>query len=243
MSVLVLALFSAFHFIAPNKPLVNLDQLSALDLLTASLLTIYRLLIAYLLSMVFSIPLALLATASPKMEKIFLPIFDITQSIPALAFFPIVVLIFIRVNYFEGATIFILFMAMLWNLVFTMIGGLRTIPEDINSAAIVYKASFFKKLRYVTLPAILPYVITGSLLAWAQGWNIIIVAEVIHNYIPGGNASQDLFGLGSLLVNASYYGKNSLFLASIVVMTLIIGLLDLFVWQKLLNLAERYKFD
>ena len=40
-----------------------------------------------------------------------------------------------------------------------------------------------------------PYIVTGSLLAWAGGWNIIIVAEVLHTYIPGG--ARDLFGIGS----------------------------------------------
>ena len=46
----------------------------------------------------------------------------------------------------------------------------------------------------------------------AQGWNLIIVAEVMHTYILHGTTSQDLFGLGSILVNASASGQNSVFL-------------------------------
>lgn len=245
VAILILSfiLLFVFHQLAPQGPLLNLDQLSFFDLISASLTTFYRLLIAYVFALILSIPLAILITGTPKLEKFLLPFFDTLQSVPVLAFFPVVVLIFIKVNFFEGAAIFVLFMAMLWNLVFSMIGGLKTIPQDIESAASVFGAKGIKKLWFITIPAIFPYIITGSLLAWAQGWNVLIVAEVLHNYIPGGRVSQDLFGLGSLMVNASYQGKNTVFLAALIVMMIVITLLNFFVWQKLLHLSERFKFD
>lgn len=236
-------LFFAFRFLTPTKPLINLDQLSALILLEATFATFFRLTLAYILALAAAIPLAMLITSTPKLERVFLPFFDILQSVPALAFFPVIVLVFIKANFFDGAAIFILFLSMLWNLVFSMVGGLKQIPADIESAASVFKSCGFKKLTNITLPAIFPYIITGSLLAWAQGWNVIIVAEVLHNYIPKGNTAYDLFGLGSLLVNASYHGNNSVFLVSILVIIIMIILLNFFVWQKLLHFAERYKFD
>lgn len=241
--LLIIIILLIFSFISPAKPLINAGELSIIDLAWASFSTLSRLIIAYFFSVLVAIPLALLITATAKWEKILLPFFDILQSVPVLAFFPVIVLAFIKINYFEGAAIFVLFMAMLWNLVFSMIGGLKLIPADIIGVATVFRARGFKKLWYITLPAVLPYIITGSLLAWAQGWNILIVAEVLHNYIPHGSPSQDLYGLGSLLVNASYQNNHAVFLASLVVMIIIIGILNFFIWQKLLHLAERYKFD
>lgn len=213
------------------------------DLVLAALSTFYRLLIAYLFSVMFSLPLSLLVTSSPKVERFLLPVIDIIQSVPVLAFFPLIVLFFIKYQLFQGAAIFILFLGMVWNLVFTMIGGLKTIPEDIKQTAKVFGATGYKKLAFITLPAILPYIITGSLLAWGQGWNIVIVAEVLHSYIPGGNSSQDLVGLGSLLVNGAYSGKTSVFIGALTAMVVIIGLLNFFLWQKLIHLTERFKFD
>ncbi len=241
--LLILILLALFHYLTPYKPLISTEQLSINQLILASAATIFRLTVAYFLALVFSVPLALLITGSPKTERFLLPFFDILQSIPVLAFFPVVVLIFIKINYFSGAAIFVLFMAMLWNLVFSMVGGLKTIPEDIQSAAFVFKSKGIKKLWHITLPAIFPYIVTGSLLAWAQGWNITIVAEVLHNYIPNGNPDQDLFGLGSLMVNANYQGKNIVFIGSLIMMIVLIGLINFFVWQKLIHLAQRYKFD
>lgn len=239
---IVILIFLVLHFANPSNTF-DINQISFVDIFSAAVNTLVRLLVAYAFALLISIPLALLITSTPKVEKILLPVFDIIQSIPVLAFFPIIVVFFANSHAFELAAIFILFMSMLWNLVFTMVGGLKAIPEDVKSAAIVFKVHGLKKLLYITLPAIFPYITTGSLLAWGQGWSIVIVAEVLHTYIPHGKISQDLLGLGSLLVDSFAQGKNSVFLATLTVMILIISFLNFIVWQRLLRYTENFKFD
>jgi NitT/TauT family transport system permease protein len=231
-----------FDYITPHAVL-KLNQLSFTIILLASFNTLLRLLISYIFSLALSIPIALLITKSEKTERILLPISDIIQSVPVLAFFPLIVVVFIKFNAMEGAVIFILFMEMLWNLVFSMIGGLKTIPQDILDAATIFHVKGFKKLRYITIPSVFPYLITGSLLSWAAGWSILIVAEALHSYIPHGNAANDPLGLSSLLVNSFYKGENALFLGALITMIILITLINFFVWQKLLHTAERFKFD
>src|SRR5579884_1738471 len=239
--VLVITIIYLFNSIAPQAPVSG--PVSAGQLVQASTSSLLRLTIAYFLALIFSVPLALLITSTPKVERLLLPFFDVLESVPILAFFPIVVLVFIKIHYFEGAAIFILFMSMVWSLVFSMIGGLKTIPEDIKEAAFIFKAKGLKKLWFVTLPSIFPFIVTGSILAFAAGWNILIIAEVLHNYIPGSSASSDLSGLGNILVNSSLAGNQANFIWALVLMVLIIALINFFVWQKLLKLAERYKFE
>lgn len=209
----------------------------------ALLETFLRLLVAYGLALLATIPLAVLVNHSPAAERIFLPFFDILESIPVLAFFPVVILFFLRVGFFDGAAVFVLFLAMLWNIVFSVVGGLKIIPQDIKAAAQVFGLKGFSFIRKVLLPAVMPNIITGSLLAWAQGWNIIIVAEVLHTYLPGATPSQDLFGIGSVLVHAAAGGENTIFIASVIILVAAIGLLNLVVWQRLLHYAERFKFE
>jgi NitT/TauT family transport system permease protein len=240
--ILVLIIIFTLHQIA-FPAAISRTFLPISDFALAAFASLFRLIAAYILALVFGIPMALLMTGNSKLERIFLPIFDVIQSIPVLAFFPIIVLVFLNFNFFEGAAIFIIFLDMVWNLVFSMVGGLKTIPADVELAAKVFKASALKKLWHVTLPAILPSIITGSLLAWGQGWNILIVAEVLHNYIPGATASSDLLGLGSLIVNAINTGRIDTFLISLAILIILIGTLNFFVWQKLLHLVERFKFD
>jgi len=239
---IILILLFIVHSASPQSS-NDLNQISLLTIILASANTLFRLIIAYLLSLAISIPVALIITRSQKLEKILLPIVDIIQSIPVLAFFPVIVLAFVKFKFFDGAAIFILFMSMVWNIVFSMIGGLKTIPQDVQDAARVFGAKGIKKILYVTLPSIFPSIVTGSFLAWGQGWNISIIAEALHAFIPNGSRSDDLFGLGSLLVNSFSESKNSVFFASLIAMIVIITIFNFFVWQKLLHLAERFKFD
>ena len=226
-----------------NLPFANVSGLSFSDIALASIFTLGRLLSAYALAIIVAIPLAILATHSSVAEKILLPVFDILESVPILAFFPVLIFLFFKFGALNLAAIFILFLSMLWNIVFTLVGGIKIIPQDIISAAKVFKVSGWQYFRRVLLPSIFPEIVTGSILAMAQGWNLIIVAEVMHTYIPHGTSSQDLFGLGSILVNAAAGGQNSIFLLTLLVMILIIALFNFFVWQKLLHYAQRFKFE
>jgi NitT/TauT family transport system permease protein len=239
--IVVLGLFLILRFssVLPFVP----ANISLSTIALALLATFARLLVAYLFALVFSIPLALLVTRSPLMERILLPVFDIAQSVPALAFFPVIIALFIHFGFTNGAAIFIIFISMVWTIVFSLVGGLNVIPSDIKAAAHVFGIKGNRFVRIILLPAIIPYIITGSLIAWAGGWNIIIVAEVLHTYIPGGSSANDLFGIGSMLVNATVNGQYDSFIIVLLSMILLIAFLNFFIWQKLLHYAERYKFE
>lgn len=235
---LMYAIFALYPQFAPSGQAVSLNTIAI-----AALYTSARLLVAYVLAVLVAVPLAILTTSNALAEKILLPVFDILESVPILALFPVIILLFIQFNFLNGAAVFILFLAMLWNIVFTLVGGLKIIPKDIIAAARVFGLSSFSLIRRVTLPAIVPQLVTGSILAIAQGWNLIIVAEVLHTYIPGGTSAQDLFGVGSILVDAAAHAQSSVFLTAVFVMIVIIALLNFFVWQRLLHFAQRFRFD
>jgi NitT/TauT family transport system permease protein len=230
---------------AIGVPLLIWPSLSAVipRVLAATLATLGRILIAYVLSVVAAVPLAVLITKSETAEKFFLPIVDILESVPILAFFPIIILLFIKSHFLEGAALFVLSVSMLWNILFALVGGLKLIPQAVNDVTEVYKIKGWLKLDKVIIPAMFPELVTGSILAVADGWNIIIVAEVLHTYVSGGTPALDLFGLGSLMVSASAGGDVPLFLVSLVSMIVVIAIINIFVWQKLLHLSSLYRFD
>jgi NitT/TauT family transport system permease protein len=236
----LVAVVVAALIIHPTTPTLSVSIPELVGALAASLM---RLLIAYALAVALAVPLALLINRSPLTERILLPAFDVLESVPVLAFFPVIIVAFVQYNFLEGAAIFIIFINMLWNLVFSLVGGLRLIPGDIKSAAKIYNIHGLRYLRQVLLPATFPYLVTGSLLAWAEGWNMLIVAEVLHTYLPHGSSSRDLFGIGSVMVNASASGRGDVFVGAIVTMVAAIAIMNVFVWQKLLHKAERYRFE
>lgn len=241
-----LAIVALVYIIARYFPFVegpSGDSVTFPMVLLASFETSVRLSIAYVLAVACAIPLAILATSNATAETILLPVFDILESVPILALFPVVIMLFINFNFLNGAAIFILFLSMLWNIVFTLVGGLKIIPKDITSAAHIFGIRGMAYFWRVLLPAIVPQLVTGSILAMAQGWNLIIVAEVLRTYIPGGTAAQDLFGVGSILVDAAAHSQTEVFIQAVLVMVVIIGLLNFFVWQKLLHFAQRFRFE
>lgn len=226
-----------------NRTLPELPTVTWGFLIGAAFVTFTRLLIAYAFAVVLAVPLALLISHNERAEKILLPLFDVIQSVPVLAFFPAVILFFVHYNFLNAAGIFILILTMMWSIVFSVVGGLQVIPSDVKAAAKIFKLKGIKYLDKLLLPAVVPYLITGSLLAWAGGWNIIIVAEVLHTYIPGSTSSTDLFGIGSVLVQAAGSGQNSDFLMALVVLVAFVAVMNFFVWQRLLHFAERFKFE
>ncbi len=230
------------HFANPRNTF-DITRISFGDIFAATANTFFRMLVAYAASVVVAVPLALAISSTPRVQRVVLPIADILQSVPVLAFFPVIVVFFVAYRAFELAAIFVIFIQMLWNIVFPVIGGLQTIPDDIKSAAIVFNVRGWRKFAYITLPAVVPFIVTGSILAWAQGWTIVIVAEVLHTYIPHGSASQDLLGLGSLLVDSNAQGESSVFVATLTAMILLIALINLAIWQPLLRFSQRFRFD
>lgn len=235
----LIVLFAQYH-----PPAVTAGApVSFTTIVIATLYTLGRIAIAYVLSLVVALPLALLAVYSRTLESVLLPIYDVFESIPNLAIFPIILVFFFSLGFLDGAAITILFLNMVWNLVFALVGGLKIIPKDITYAAHVFGIERFQYLRKVVLPAVFPQIVTGSILAVAEGWNLIIVAEALHSYLPGGTPAQDLFGIGTVLVSTAAQGQNSSYLLAFVVMVAIIAVFNFLVWQRLLIYAQRFRFE
>jgi len=206
--------------------------------------SILRLTIAYFISLGLALMLSLIATHSKTLEHIFIPIFDIMQSIPALAFFPIIVIYFIGVFHgsslgLELASIALVMTGMLWYLLFNVIGAILTIPKDIKEAAQVFGLHKLRYIRHVFLPAIYPGVISGSIQAWGGGWNASIVSEYV---IYAGHVYK-VPGLGAFLAIAAWeYGSTTLIVVTLITMSITVIMLNRFIWHKLYEKMERYRF-
>lgn len=240
--VSVLFLFALLSAVS-LYPFGSAPSLPASYVAGAFFATFVRLGIAYVLALCAAAPLVMFSRSCRFAEKALLPFFDVMQSVPVLAFFPLIVGIFLRFGLTDAAAVFVIFLSMLWNIVFSLVAGLKAIPRDVLWAVQVFGVRGFAYLRRVLVPAVTPSLVTGSLLAWAQGWNIIIVAEVLHTYIPSGTGADDLYGIGSVLVDSVASGETGTFATAVVFLVGAIALMNFFVWQRLLDHAEKYRFE
>jgi NitT/TauT family transport system permease protein len=236
--VLIVGFFATGVAIVPSR--ISGEAGMLLAALGASFL---RLFIAYIFSLVIGVALGLLAERGRRLESALLPIFDVLESMPVLAFFPVVIILFLRANLLEGAAVFIIFFSMVWNIAFSVVGGVRQTPEDVKAVGVVFGMTRTERLFKILLPSVFPAILTGSILAVADGWNIVIVAEALRAYAPQSESAHDLFGIGSILVHASSSGDSSTLLAAMAVLVIAIALVNIALWQPLLAYAERYKFE
>lgn len=212
------------------------------DIPGATLASIVRIAIAYIISLAWTVPCAIYASENPHFARILAPIAQIVGSIPATALFPLIVLFVIRVTGgMNLASILLILTGMQWYLLFNLLGGVSQIPADLKEAARSFRLSRISTWRNLTLPAIAPSLLTGSITAWGGGWNALILSE----YFVYRRTTYKVFGLGAILDQATYQSNNGLMiLLSLLAMILVVIALNRLVWRRLYDLAtERFRID
>ena len=205
-------------------------------------LSFLRLTLAYLISVAWTMPLALWVGENPRVARIVTPLAEIGASLPATALFPLIVVIVIRTaGGMNLASVLLALTGMQWYLLFNLIAGVRCIPADLREAVRSLGLSRWMVWRKVDLPALVPSLITGSLTAWGGGWNSLIVSE----YLVYKGKVYSVPGIGSLLDRATYgAGDRQLILLTLISLIGTIIVLNRFVWHRVYVLAtDRYKIE
>ncbi|HUI01761.1 MAG TPA: ABC transporter permease subunit [Nitrososphaerales archaeon] len=208
-----------------------------------SLFTVGRLLIAYSTCVAISLVCAVLAVTKKNFNRYFYPIYDLGRSVPYLAvFLPMFVtfqgLMPVAIAQ-EMASLILLFLAMVWYLLFNVVTAARNLPNELLEVSTIFGVTGRKRVTDIILPAVLPAFITGSLLAWGGGWNVVIYSEYVQ--LQGHAAPYVLPGLGYLLDNAaSVLGDIPLVIFFLFIMSGIVILLERVVWRRLLRRVERF---
>ncbi len=213
----------------------------AAQLPSAAFFSLYRMLAAYLLALLFAIATGIAAASSPAASRMLLPALDVLQSVPILGFFPAAILFFVNLLHgsrlgIEMASIFLIFTSMAWNLAFVVYESLMTLPIDLKEAAAAYSLKGWERLRRLYLPACIPKLVYNTVLSWAVGWYFLIACEII----VAGPVQYTLPGLGSLLSQSASEGKLALFLAALTVLVALIVLMDTLLWRPLSRWATQH---
>ena len=208
----------------------------------ATLASTIRMIVAYAISLGWTLPCALAAINSPRFKRWLSPIAEIVGSMPATALFPVIVVLVIQVTgEMNLASILLILTGMQWYLLFNLLAGASQIPEELKEFARAYRLSRWETWRKLDVPALVPSIVTGSITAWGGGWNALILSE----YFVYRGHTYKVLGLGALLDAATYEtGNNLMILLSLLSMVVVVVSLNRLVWRRLYNVAtERYRFD
>lgn len=199
------------------------------------LLTLLRVVAALVIALAWTIPVGVAIGTNRKLANFFQPVVQVAASIPATALFPVFVLFFISLPAGLNITaILLMLMGTQWYLLFNIIAGSSTIPQDLRYTASLLKLNFWQRWKVLILPSLFPFIITGLITAGGGAWNASIIAEYVEF---GGNVIQ-IKGIGSMIASATAKGDFPRLLASTISMVITVVLINRFFWRRLYRLAE-----
>jgi NitT/TauT family transport system permease protein len=203
--------------------------------------TLLRVMGSLLVALAWTVPVGVLIGTNPILAAWLRPAVQIVASVPATALFPVFLLLIVGLpGGLNLAAILLMLMGTQWYLLFNVIAGASTIPQDLRYTAALLQLSRWDRWRKLTLPALFPHMITGAITASGGAWNASIVAE----HVEFAGQTLRTSGLGALIAEATAAGNYPLLLAATLVMVLTVVMINRSVWQRLYRLAEeRYRME
>ena len=221
--------------------LTGLDHSEVTELGQGLGATFLRVIAALLIGAGWTIPVGVKIGFSPRLARVAQPLAQIAASVPANAFFPVILLILFRLGAGLGiGSILLLLLGTQWYILFNVIAGAMAIPTDLKEACTVCRISGWQRWRKLILPGIFPYLLTGMVTASGGAWNASIVAEYFH--FKGQTFST--IGLGSTISRATDSGNYDLLIAATIVMAAMVVTVNRLVWRRLYRLGEtRFRLE
>jgi NitT/TauT family transport system permease protein len=205
------------------------------------LATFLRVSVSLVIALLWTIPVGVAIGTNRRVATVLQPIVQVTAAVPATAIFPVLLLFFINMTGgLNIAAIFLMLMGTQWYLLFNIIAGASAIPQDLKYTSSLLQLSKWERWRTLVLPALFPYIITGSITASGGAWNASIVAEYVHF----GGKTLFATGVGSLISQATASGDYPLLLASTLSMILTVVLTNRLFWRRMYRTAEeKYRME
>ena len=206
--------------------------------------TTLRMLIAMVLSLLFTFTYATLAAKSKRAERLFVPLLDILQSVPILGFISVTVVFFMalapgRVLGAEYAAIFAIFTSQAWNMAFSFYQSLRTIPTELEEASRNFRLSPWMRFWRLDVPFAMPQLIWNMMMSMSGSWFFVVASEAISV----GNTTITLPGVGSYIALAIEHQDLKAVAWAIATMLIVILIYDQLLFRPLVAWADRFRFE
>ncbi|MBS1814551.1 MAG: ABC transporter permease subunit [Acidobacteria bacterium] len=209
-----------------------------------ALLSIARIAIAYVLSLIFAIVYGYVAAYSRRLETLMLAALDILQSIPVLSFLPSVMLAMVSLFPthqigLELGSILLIFTGQAWNIAYSFYSSIKGLPRELQEVSTVYGFNRWQKLWQLELPFAATGLIWNSMVSVAGGWFFLMACEM---FVLGARDFR-LPGLGSYLQTAASAGDITAILWGLLTMIAIIVITDQLFWRPVIAWGDRFRFE
>jgi NitT/TauT family transport system permease protein len=206
--------------------------------------TTLRMLVAMVLSLLFTFTYATLAAKSRRAERLLIPLLDILQSVPILGFISVTVVFFMalapgRVLGAEFAAIFAIFTSQAWNMAFSFYQSLRTVPAELEEASRNFHLTPWMRFWRLDVPFAMPQLIWNMMMSMSGSWFFVVASEAISV----GNTTVTLPGVGSYIALAIEQRNLKAVGWAIAAMLVVILIYDQVLFRPLVAWADRFRFE
>jgi NitT/TauT family transport system permease protein len=195
-------------------------------LVHAIITTMRRLLIGYVVGIIFGLPLGLLTARWNLFRDTIGTMALGLQTLPSVCWVPLALLWFGQT---EAAMLFVVVMGTLWSVVIATDTGVRNVPPIYRRAALTMGSKHLHIWFKVILPSALPFIVSGMKQGWAFAWRSLMAAEIFVTILTG-------FGLGQLL----HYGRELNAMEQVIAIMLVIVVIGLLADKILFSPVERF---
>lgn len=215
----------AFHESAFPSPLAVLrgfgEELKNGRLINDLITSLFRVSCGFVLATALGIPTGLWLGQKLAARLAFLPIINFFRNLSPLAWMPFAILWF---GVGDASAIFLIFLSAVFPVILATMAAVANIPTVYFRVAQNYGINGLENLTNVTLPAILPQVITTLRVTAGLAWLVVVAAEMI--------AGRD--GLGFAVMDS----RNGLRSDLLVVQMIVIGLIGVVIDRLLVQLTR-----
>lgn len=174
-------------------------------------ISIYRVLMAFLISAILAIPLGILMSSFKKIQALFEPPIDFIRYLPVPALVPLTIL---WVGIGEASKILLLFIGTFFQLALLVMDDANNTRKEYLETAYTLGAKKKDGILRVTLPSILPNIYDDLRITLGWCWTYLLIGELV--------AARA--GIGHMIKEAQRFAKPEVVISGV----LIIGLIGLF---------------
>jgi NitT/TauT family transport system permease protein len=161
-------------------PLAVLD-LAVHDALHGPLLhdlgaTLRRVALAFVIAMLAGSAIGILMGRRRTLDLLLDPWLMLFLNLPALV---VIILAYVWFGLAESTAVLAIAVNKVPQVVLTLREGARTLEPDYQELAQSFRLGWYKRLRYVTLPQLLPYVALAARSGLSLIWKLVLVAELL----------------------------------------------------------------
>ena len=255
--LIAIAFFLLLEIAAMGRGGINLALPSGAQLVSTELYVLVglaasfvRVWYVYAICVAIGLPMGIVVSLNFKLYDTVSPILEVVSSIPAPILLPAMIFIPFIGHSGEAIAAIVIILGIFWYIVFNVMAGVRTLPEDLKSLPKTFHVSRWSAWKNVYIPGAMTALVTGSITAVGGAWNTLIVAEYFTQTDAKGNTTlltQVGTGIGKIITqatNAGYAKEGLTITLAVVSMTALIVAFNLTVWRRVYHhVTKRYAYN